>query len=36
MQVHLLNVEYGFKNQQLPDNYSVRTESHAMDHLMKL
>ena len=30
MQVQLLNVEYGFRNQQLPDIYSVKTESMAL------
>jgi len=28
--VQLINVEYGFKNQVLPDKYSVKTESRAL------
>ena len=30
VQVQLLNVEYGFDNRQLPDGYSVKTESGAL------
>jgi pimeloyl-ACP methyl ester carboxylesterase len=30
VQVQLLNVEYGLENKELPNNYSVRTESEAL------
>jgi pimeloyl-ACP methyl ester carboxylesterase len=30
IRVQLLNVEYGFENRQLPDDYSVKTESTAL------
>lgn len=29
--VQLLNVEYGIENKQLPDDYSVETESHSLE-----